>query len=116
MNRNSFTVGQRVRVSDLRSSAKNCAIIASYNLDGTYDIIYDLRSTSSREQSDEEHSVQHSRIAALLPFELSDMSDQSPWQRKDNGNILFKLNDYNAAILMYKSALNSLLMNRKKVR
>ena len=116
MNRNSFTVGQRVRVSDLRSSTKNCAIIASYNFDDTYDIIYDLTSTSSREQSDEEHSVQHSRIAALLPFELSDMSDQSPWQRKDHGNILFKLNDYNAAILMYKSALNSLLMNRKKVR
>ena len=75
------------------------------NINKTYDIIYDARNGNV-----EECGVQPSRLSPFEDFEL----DTSPERRtanqlKEDGNALFRLKDYDAAMSYYQSSLCTLL-------
>ena len=111
---NIFSVGDRVRVNDIHDGTKKCAMIACCNSDATYDVLYDSRTDDCTKESDEEEvSVQSTRVAKLLPFEMTSLSELQPLQAKEYGNILFKLEDLYSATRYYKSALKSLLRSEK---
>ena len=109
-----YSVGDRVRVNDIKNCSTKCAMIACCNSDATYDVLYDTRSDDcSRETDEEEVSVKPARVAKLLPFEMTSLSELQPLQAKDYGNIMFKLEDLDSATGYYKSALKSLLRSEK---
>ena len=104
-----FSVGEKVRVSCDVHNLSRRGMIACSNLDMTYDIIYDNKSEFCEDQLDEEPSVTKSRISSLLDFETVNSVDQSPFEMKEYGNILFKIHDYDSAIHHYRTSLDSLL-------
>lgn len=114
MSANAFSIGDKVRVNSLHNRISKIAMIASYNSDFTYDVFYDTRTDDGRRESEaEEISVEPTRIAKLQAFEIVSLSQLSSSQKKDYGNIMFKLQDLDSATRYYKSALNSLLLNEK---
>lgn len=113
MTGNHYSVGERVRVRSVKDGTSQRAIIACCNADESLDVIYDAKSDSRSDQSDEEFSVLPSRVASLILFELSDHTIKLPLEMKDYGNALFKLMDYDAAIQYYKAGVASILSSRK---
>ena len=114
-----FSVGERVRITSLHNSTRNRAMIACCNSNSTsgtsdnvYDVLYDSMKDCFGKRIDEELSVKQSRIEVLQSFEAFSLSAQSSSQKKEYGNILFKLRDFDAAVIYYKSALDSLLLNK----
>ena len=113
MTGNHYSVGERVRVTSVKDGTSQRGIIACCNVDESFDIIYDAKFDSRSDQSDEEFSVQPSRVASLIFFELSDHTINLPSEMKEYGNTLFKLKDYDAAIQYYKAGVASMLSSRK---
>lgn len=97
-----FSVGQRVRINSREKNTAVRGMIVCQNADGTYEIMYDSNSECFQ-------ATDLELIAPLEKFESLDLMSQSNIQKKEYGNILFKLRDFAAAILYYKSALHSVL-------
>lgn len=120
-------VGSRVRCRQ-QNGRMRTATVAYVNKDGTVDLIYELSGSAAdglaaSNQADEEDNVHTDRLVPLAEFE----DDQERGSRgdpemasaigaslsraeriKDEAGVLFKLKDFEAALLKYKESLNCL--------
>lgn len=98
-----FETGAMVRVSMVSGDGSSqLALISLGNDDGTFDVIYN--------DGTEENNILSSRIRALEPFELEGRLDAEKGadELKEEGNTLFSLKDYSAALSWYTEATRRL--------
>ena len=102
----SFCIGSKVRVLHERNGSRQRGTVCLINDEEnmvSYDIIYDAH------HNEEECGVHPSRLSRLEDFELDNLDCYTANQLKEYGNVLFRLKDYDAAVLYYRSSLSTLL-------
>eukprot|EP01041_Mallomonas_annulata_P003777 gene3777-7503_t len=100
-----WDVGSTVRVVLPQTVSK--AVISFDNGNGTYDIVKD--------NGVEVNGISSTCISALEDFELNKDSKVSAYERKEQGNVLFKLNDFGAAAEQYSAGLRVLVGKKLSV-
>jgi hypothetical protein len=110
MSCNSFDweIGTKVRVIK-NTDFSSIGLISFYNEeDNTYDVVL--------ENGKEENRINIARISNLEAFEIErDELTSTPFKCKEDGNKLYKLNDFGAAAQLYSEGLRLLLKKRMSI-